>query len=56
LNLIIKTARRFARDLRGASMMEYALMLALVAIICLAAIAQFGATINGFFSSFASTI
>jgi Flp pilus assembly pilin Flp len=56
LKRITKTVRGLVQDQSGASLAEYAILLALVAIICLAAMAQFGSTVNGFFSSFASTI
>jgi Flp pilus assembly pilin Flp len=53
---LIGLARRLVRDERGASIIEYALMFALITIVCIGAMGVLGAKINEFFSSFASTI
>jgi Flp pilus assembly pilin Flp len=39
-------ARRDGRDERGASIVEYALMIALIAVVCIAGVAQFGQAIR----------
>jgi Flp pilus assembly pilin Flp len=56
LNRIIQIAREFGRDQRGVSIVEYALFLALITIVCIAAMSVLGASINNFFSSAATSI
>jgi Flp pilus assembly pilin Flp len=53
---LIEIARRFGRDERGASVVEYALMFALITIVCFAATAAVGAKVNEFFRAFSTTI
>ena len=38
---------------RGASLVEYALLLALIALVCIAAVTSFGGTVNSQFESMA---
>jgi len=47
MNLIMK----FAFDEAGASAVEYALLMAFIAVAIAASVATFGATINGLFGS-----
>jgi pilus assembly protein Flp/PilA len=49
-------AREFAKDERGASLPEYALLLALITIVCIAAISTLGNQISSFLVSLASTV
>ncbi len=46
----------FARDERGASLVEYALMLALIAMVCIAAVSALGSTTSGSFSEATSLL
>ena len=48
--------RRVHRDERGASFVEYALLTALIAIVCLAAVTMIGSTTGESLSSTASQI
>lgn len=41
--------KRFLNDDVGATMVEYALMVALIAVVCLAATATLGASVRGMF-------
>ena len=56
MNRLIEVARRFGRDERGVSIVEYALMFALITIVCIAATSALGAKVNEFFRSFSTTI
>jgi Flp pilus assembly pilin Flp len=53
---LIEVARRLGRDERGASIVEHALMFALITIVCIAVMTALGAKVNEFFSSFSTTI
>lgn len=48
----IARIRKFATQDDGATMVEYALMVALIAIVCLVAVTAFGASVNGLFKAF----
>jgi pilus assembly protein Flp/PilA len=56
LTKILGAAKKFSRDQRGASIVEYALMFALITIVCLGAMSVLGAKINSFFSSASTSI
>jgi Flp pilus assembly pilin Flp len=56
MNRLIEFARRFGRDERGASIVEYALLLALIMIVFSAVTSALGAKANEFLRSFATTI
>lgn len=56
MNRIIEIARGLGRGEEGASIVEYALMLALITIVCIGAMTVLGGTINSFFSATATTI
>jgi len=47
---------RLSSDERGASLVEYALLVGLIAIVCLVAIAFFGQSTSGRYSSVASQV
>ena len=49
-------ARRMSRSDEGASMVEYALLLALVAVVCLGAVTLIGTSANDKFTSIANEI
>jgi Flp pilus assembly pilin Flp len=51
---LVRVAKTFKRDERGASLGEYALLLACIAISCLGAVAAAGANINNLMSALAS--
>jgi pilus assembly protein Flp/PilA len=54
--LISIVSRRVARSEEGASMVEYALLLALVAVVCLGAVTLIGTSANDKFTSIANEI
>jgi len=47
---------QFVRDEEGASLVEYGLLLSLVALVCIVAISTLGSSISTMFSSLASKI
>ena len=47
---------KFGRDERGASLVEYALLVALIAVICIVAIAFLGKSASTKFSTVGSTV
>lgn len=53
---IVKLGRPFARDEQGASLAEYALLLALIALVCYSVMAILGTSIAGFMNTMSSTI
>jgi len=55
---IVKTwlESKFASDERGASMVEYGLLLALIAVVCVGAVSVLGVSISGMLSGLATTI
>ncbi len=53
---LLTAATRFVRDEEGASLAEYGLLLALIAIVCMAGMTILGTNINGLFNSVSSTI
>jgi pilus assembly protein Flp/PilA len=48
--------KRFFRDEEGATMVEYGLMLALIAVVCIAAVTVVGTKASGMFSTIASSL
>ena len=48
-------ARRFIRDESGATMVEYALMVALVAAVCVVAVTTFGTAVSNQFTAIAGS-
>jgi Flp pilus assembly pilin Flp len=53
---IVKSGRKFKKDDRGASLAEYALLLALIALACYSAMAILGTSIANFMNTMSSTI
>ena len=47
---------RFADDERGASLVEYALLVALIAVVCIAAVSFIGSSANSKFSQVGQSI
>jgi len=47
---------RFGNDERGASLVEYALLVALIAVVCIAAVSLIGSNANTKFKSVASSL
>jgi len=47
---------RIDRDTRGASLVEYALILALVVVVCIVSVGMFGGGLNNSFSKDASSV
>jgi len=47
---------RFGRDDRGASLVEYALLVALIAVVCIAAISFLGSSASSKFSTVGSKV
>jgi pilus assembly protein Flp/PilA len=56
MTTLIDAAKRFGRDEEGASLAEYGLLLALIAVVCIAAVSLLGTSITGMFNTVASTI
>lgn len=46
----------FLRDDRGATMVEYGLMVALIAIVCITAVTSIGTNLNSVFSDIAGSL
>jgi pilus assembly protein Flp/PilA len=53
---IFTQAKRFVRDEEGASMVEYGLMVALIAVVCIAMVQTIGTNLNKVFSDVAASI
>jgi pilus assembly protein Flp/PilA len=53
---LLVAAKGFLRDEEGASLAEYGLLLALIAVVCLAGMTLLGSQINSMFNSVSSTI
>ena len=54
--LFTAVATQFARDEEGASLAEYGLLLALIAVVCIGAIALVGTKVSTMFSTVGSSI
>ncbi len=54
--LFTAAATHFARDEEGASLAEYGLLLALIAVVCITAIASVGTKISTMFSTVSGSI
>jgi pilus assembly protein Flp/PilA len=48
---LMLVAKNFVKDEDGATMVEYGLMLALIAVVCIAAVTTIGTTLNGKFTA-----
>ena len=53
---MFKTFKSMVRDEEGATMVEYGLMLALIAIVCITAIALIGTRLNSLFQTVATSL
>jgi pilus assembly protein Flp/PilA len=53
---IIAQAKRLVRDEEGATMVEYGLMVALIAIVCIAAVTSIGTQLKTVFSDIANNL
>ena len=53
---LLSAIRKFVRDEDGATMVEYALMLALIAVICLVAVSQVGTGANTTYTSVSASL
>lgn len=53
---VAKHAADFLREEQGATMVEYGLMVALIAIVCIFAVSTIGNNLNAVFSDIASSI
>lgn len=53
---MINTRTAMLRDDQGATMVEYGLMIALIAVVCLIAVAAIGTGMNATFNTVASSI
>jgi pilus assembly protein Flp/PilA len=53
---LISQAKRFAHEEDGATMVEYGLMVALIAIVCIVSITNIGKTLNDVFSDIAASL
>lgn len=56
MQTIINQAKHFLRDEDGATMVEYALMLALIAVVCIVAVTAIGKGANNMFNTIADAI
>lgn len=52
----LTAAKKFVKGEEGATMVEYGLMLALIAVICLAAVTNVGTGAKGMFTSIAASL
>ncbi|MCY2987907.1 MAG: Flp family type IVb pilin [Planctomycetota bacterium] len=48
--------KRFVREEEGATMVEYGLMVALIAVVCIAAVSLVGTAVNSKFTTVASSV
>jgi pilus assembly protein Flp/PilA len=53
MSQLIAAARRFLRDESGPTAVEYAVMLALIVVVCIAAITTLGSNANNIYSNVA---
>ncbi len=56
MSKIASVARQFVRNEDGATMIEYGLMVALIAVICIGAVTALGAGANGTFTTAAGSL
>ncbi len=54
--LISKKIKSFKRDVKGVTMLEYGIIAALIAAVCIGAIQTLGTDINAKFTSIATTL
>ncbi|HEY1655649.1 MAG TPA: Flp family type IVb pilin [Candidatus Tumulicola sp.] len=53
---MLKTFKSMIRDEEGATMVEYGLMLALIAVVCIVAVTAIGTKLSSLFSTVASSL
>lgn len=53
---MLTSLKNFLRDDEGATMVEYGLMVALIAVVCIAAIGALGGSIDGMFGDVAEEV
>jgi pilus assembly protein Flp/PilA len=53
---VIENAKAFLVDDEGATMVEYGLMVALIAIVCIVAVTNIGTNLNAVFSDIAASL
>lgn len=56
MHSIINQAKRFLREEDGATMVEYALMLALIAVVCIGAVTLIGTGANTMFTTISNKL
>ena len=56
MSKFVAAASKFVRDEEGATMVEYGLMLALIAVVCIGAVAAIGTAASTMFSGIADDI
>ena len=56
LHHVLQLINRFRRDEQGASLAEYGLLIALIAVVCIAVITTLGKNISTMFASLAAAI
>jgi pilus assembly protein Flp/PilA len=56
MSKLLATTKSFVREEEGASLAEYGLLLALIAVVCMAATALIGTRISGLFNYIAGTL
>jgi pilus assembly protein Flp/PilA len=53
---LVSTAKNFVQTEEGASLVEYGLLLALIAVVCIGAVSALGVSISGMLGGLASSI
>lgn len=53
---MVRFISRFVRDEEGQDLVEYAMLLAFIALIAIAGVRSLGSTVNTFFSNIATTL
>jgi pilus assembly protein Flp/PilA len=53
---MLKLVTRFVKNEDGAALVEYGLLVGLIAVVCIGAIQTLGGTINGFFGTINTTL
>jgi pilus assembly protein Flp/PilA len=56
MSKVLTTASKFMREEEGASLAEYGLLLALIAVVCITAVTLLGTNVQSIFNKIASTI
>ena len=55
MSTLLTTLRKLHRNEAGATMVEYGLMVALIAVVCLAAVTLLGTNVNAIFNQIAAS-